>query len=131
MEKKKDYLLIYLVIIGVVAVFGWILLRPTPVVYYGEVRSIDRTEESIRLVFGPADSPYPERDVAINRPKEGLVGPKGIELQIRQAPDGTRLPYVDLEAMFHDLAPGDGVGFSYRDKTETELKLILFTTPTN
>lgn len=130
MEKKKDYLLVILVIIGVIVIFGWMFLRPKPVVYYGEVLSIDRSGETIHLVLGPADSPYPERDVALSGPKEATVGPKGIELQIREAPDGTRLEYVDLKAMFLDLQAGDKIAFSYRDKDETILKMVMFTTPT-
>lgn len=130
MEKKKDYLLVYLVVIFVVGVFGWMWLKPQPVVYYGEIVSIDRESENIEISLIPADSPYPERDIQLSGPKTVVVGPKGIQLQIREAPDGTRLNYVDLEAMFNELSPGDGIGFTFRDKAESILLSILFTTPT-
>lgn len=130
MEKKKDYLLIYIVIIAVVAIFGWMWLKPQPVVYYGEIIAIDHQEEGIHFTLGPAVSPFPDYDVSLTANKSGMVGPKGLQLNVRAAPDGTRMQYVDLQAMFEALQPGDEIGFRYRDKQETMLHTIIFITPT-
>lgn len=129
MEKKKDYLLLYVTLIGVVAVFGWMFLRPQPVVYFGEIASIIEDDAGTRFTFVPAQSPYPERDVALTEAKTGLVGEKGIQLQIRSAPDGTKLSQINLEEMFRKLRVGDQIAFFYQDADETVLKAIIFTTP--
>lgn len=129
MEKKKDFLLIYVVVLLVAAIFGWMWLKPKPVVYYGEITAIDRQAEEITLSFIPAESPYPEYDRPLSGPISATIGPKGLQLQIRENPDGSRLKYVDLEAMFNDLKPGDEIGFSFRDREKSILSTIIFTTP--
>lgn len=129
MEKKKDFLLIYVVIVLVAAIFGWMWLKPKPVVYYGAISAIERQADVIRLSFVPAQSPFPDYDRPLSGPVSAIIGPQGIQLQIRENPDGSRLKYVDLAAMFDDLAPGDEIGFSFRDREETILSSIVFTTP--
>lgn len=130
MPKKRNYLLIYGVfLIGVVAL-AYIGLRPQPMVYYAEVLAMEKTEERVELMLGPAVSPYPERDINLSEPRQATVETTGLELQIRRAPDGNELADVDLVAMFHELAPGDQIGVIFRDQAETVLKSILFTTPT-
>lgn len=129
MEKKKDYLLVYLTLALVVGFFGWMQLKPQDVVYYGSIHSLEVVGDNYHFQFVAADSPYPERDHSFAGIKSGLVAEQGVDLQIRTAPDGTKQQRLDLVAMFQNLKPGDEIAFVYRDKAETILKTIIFTTP--
>lgn len=127
MEKKKDYLLVYVTIIFVVAAFGWMLLKPAPTIYYGAISQLEEVGDEYHFTFEPAQSPYPDSDLPLTGTKTGIVGANGVELQIRSAPDGTKQQHVNLTAMFEALQVGDEVAFIYDDKAETILKTIIFT----